>query len=770
MICNYEIMDEFLNENPDYLDDYVLNNVSTDQIERWLIRKNRNKKTSLSRYKFCVHADKRKMIQSLTNLLHDMPQKAQVLHELSSTIASAVNASSWNLFLYDYHLNDQEINTYENICRLSHHKTVDSTDLSLALHVSKFKKTVSCRIDEYDSRFPYGVPNAPQNASFAMALPIVQSDNALIGVLELYRKKGLPYFFEEDEEIANSYLVWGGVALHYAELYYNLSQQRKLNTFLLSVVRSIFQDMVNMDVVVSKILEYARNLVNADRASLFLIDYTSNQLYPFIFDANDNNEERALKKEIHFPIGSGIAGNVAKTGVPLNIANAYADSRFNRSIDQKTGYQTKSILCMPIFIRDKVIGVLQMVNKKVLDIFTKEDEESFAVFATYCGLALDHARLYEKIHKSQEKYKVALEVLSYHNTCTSDELQEIKSTPLDQLPDETDPDFTPYRLSSDEKVLSSVKLIQSFSGITKCDQDDIYRFALTVRKNYRKVPYHNWSHGYSVAQTIYIFTRQSENYSTLDKFSFFVSGLCHDLDHRGTNNQFLVNSSASLANLYSNSPLEYHHFNQAVSILQQNGMNILKCMSSEDYKLVLANIKHFILATDMAKFFTNLKKLQTIANNGSFDWNLEEHKILLSSLAMNGADLNSTALPWPEARAKTKELFEEFYAMGDSERQMGREPMALMDRLKIEEQPKTQVDFLENISIPCLQIVEKFLPDAHSYLKRSFENLDNWRQLHVEADQRHKRYQLTRMSAEDMESPIQMPKIGGIEKAKSFRL
>ncbi|CAG2104096.1 unnamed protein product [Medioppia subpectinata] len=54
------------------------------------------------KYSFCVHADKRKMLQSLTNMLQDMPQKAFVLHELSSTIASAVNASHWNLFLTDW--------------------------------------------------------------------------------------------------------------------------------------------------------------------------------------------------------------------------------------------------------------------------------------------------------------------------------------------------------------------------------------------------------------------------------------------------------------------------------------------------------------------------------------------------------------------------------------------------------------------------------------------------------------------------------------------
>jgi cAMP and cAMP-inhibited cGMP 3',5'-cyclic phosphodiesterase 10 len=64
-----------------------------------------------------------------------------------------------------------------------------------------------------------------------------------------------------------------------------------------------------------------------------------------------------------FPLGKGIAGQVANTGEVLNIVDAYCDPRFNRTIDQLTGYRTKSILCMPIFIRGSIIGVVQMVNK-----------------------------------------------------------------------------------------------------------------------------------------------------------------------------------------------------------------------------------------------------------------------------------------------------------------------------------------------------------------------------------------------------------------------
>ena len=58
---------------------------------------------------------------------------------------------------------------------------------------------------------------------------------------------------------------------------------------------------------------------------------------------------------------------------------------FSRDIDQKTGYKTKTLLCMPIMIQGNVIGVVQMVNKKNGH-FTKSDEESFETFAVYCGL------------------------------------------------------------------------------------------------------------------------------------------------------------------------------------------------------------------------------------------------------------------------------------------------------------------------------------------------------------------------------------------------
>lgn len=224
-------------------------------------------------------------------------------------------------------------------------------------------------------------------------------------------------FHEEDEEIASSYLVWGGIAVHYADMYHVLAKQRNLQQFLLAVVKSIFQDMISMDSLIAKIMTFARKLVDADRASLFLVDQKAGQLYPRIFDMGTEPDVSANphQHEIRFSVGTGIAGQVAVTGQGLNIADAYADPRFNRAVDQQTGYRTRSILCMPIFNENQVIGVVQMVNKRHGAAFTAEDEGSFEHFAVYCGLALHHARLYDRVQVSEQKYRVALDVLSYHN-------------------------------------------------------------------------------------------------------------------------------------------------------------------------------------------------------------------------------------------------------------------------------------------------------------------------------------------------------------------
>ncbi|CAG2244557.1 PDE11 [Mytilus edulis] len=108
-----------------------------------------------------------------------------------------------------------------------------------------------------------------------------------------------------------------------------------------------------------------------------------------------------------------IIGNVAQTGEPLNIPDAYKDPRFNNEIDMKMGYKTRSILSMPIKdCSGKVIGVAQAVNKISIqeEPFDEHDEKVFGSYLAFCGIGLKNAQLYEKSLLENRRNQVLLDL------------------------------------------------------------------------------------------------------------------------------------------------------------------------------------------------------------------------------------------------------------------------------------------------------------------------------------------------------------------------
>ncbi|XP_037068397.1 LOW QUALITY PROTEIN: probable 3',5'-cyclic phosphodiesterase pde-5 [Pollicipes pollicipes] len=763
----WERLTATLRERPDLLEKFVMEHVELDQLERWIIRKTQrtknsqgvtkaavhspsvvgapsqnssaSRKTSLSRWKqktetdallspqFCVHADKRKMLEELTRALPDKPGMANVLTELAGCIASAVNADFQRLYLVEKR--DGHVHSYDPETQQVTNTYPIGPGTVLAAHVAATRQPLRISVPFVDpDKYPEGVGGSTEGAEHVMAQPVHLSDGDLVAVMELYRSGPHP-FYEEDEEIVNSYIVWGGIALHYADLYHTLSDQRKVHDFILDVTKSIFQDMVSMDTLITKIMNFAQRLVAADRASLFLMDGRTRELYARIFDmGNANGDSSPQAQEIRFAVGTGIAGQVALNAQGLNIVDAYADDRFNRSIDQQTGYVTRSLLCMPIFSRGVVIGVVQMVNKTAGAYFTKADEENFEFFAVYCGLALHHAKLYDKIRRSEQKYKVALEVLSYHNSSTDSEVAEYKGT-FNMSPSAglNDYNYNVFETSETDKIRDAVFMFTDLFGTSRFDIDCLIRFTITVKKNYRRVPYHNWTHGFAVANMIYCIIKHNPDvFKTIESLSLYVGSLCHDLDHRGRNNKFMLDTDSAIAAIYSTSTMEHHHFNQTVTILQQEGHNILGKLSSSEYKQALSNIKHCILATDLALFFPNKAKLAGILKEGLFDWGNSEHRLLLQAISMTACDLCASSKPWKIQIQTVADIFEEFYEQGDAEKQAGRTPLQLMDRSQHDQQAHSQVGFLTGICIPCYDLLYQLIPETQLLVAGCKNNLARW--------------------------------------------
>ncbi len=150
------------------------------------------------------------------------------------------------------------------------------------------------------------------------------------------------------------------------------------------------------------ILTIATQYTGADRGSLFLVDHKEKQIWSLV-------AQGLVEKEIRLPMGRGIAGNVAQTGEVLNLADAYDDPRFDRSFDQRFGYRTRSLLCLPINDRaGKIVGVLQLLNKRE-GMFTPADIEFLQDLSVHSAIALENARLHrESIERQQMERELNL--------------------------------------------------------------------------------------------------------------------------------------------------------------------------------------------------------------------------------------------------------------------------------------------------------------------------------------------------------------------------
>jgi putative ABC transport system ATP-binding protein len=126
-------------------------------------------------------------------------------------------------------------------------------------------------------------------------------------------------------------------------------------------------------------------LFQADRGTVFVVEEETGWLRSRV--AHTDGTEPLT---IDIPIGVGIAGHVAKTGATLNIADPYSHPRFRPEVDRRTGYLTRSILCMPIYDRSRrVVAVVQLLNKVGTQAFTQEDEVAFGRFAEPIGLIIE---------------------------------------------------------------------------------------------------------------------------------------------------------------------------------------------------------------------------------------------------------------------------------------------------------------------------------------------------------------------------------------------
>jgi signal transduction histidine kinase len=204
---------------------------------------------------------------------------------------------------------------------------------------------------------------------------------------------------------------------------YHAEQERvrKLHS-LLELGQLIGVDLQLNDMLL-QISQKACEVMEADRCSIFLHDPNTDELWSTVAMGMGG-------QVIRIPSSIGFAGYCFQTGETVNLEDAYRDERFDKEVDSKTGYRTRSVLCMPLYTRaGSRLGVIQLLNKRD-GVFTKEDETFLQTFGNNASVFIDIAQLQKARIDALEQSRKELEQVSKAKSRALDHLSHELRTPL----------------------------------------------------------------------------------------------------------------------------------------------------------------------------------------------------------------------------------------------------------------------------------------------------------------------------------------------------
>jgi len=182
------------------------------------------------------------------------------------------------------------------------------------------------------------------------------------------------------------------VANREAELEQELEQERRARRALVDASVSL-NSLLSLPDLLTAIMKTATDLMDAETSSILILDEKTHEL---VFQAA-TGETATDVTDMRVPADRGIAGWVLKHETPVFVNDVKSDERFYAQIDRATDFTTHSMLAVPLVQRGRVIGVVEIINKKGGQGFTARDQDVASAFAAQAAVAIENARLYLKL-------------------------------------------------------------------------------------------------------------------------------------------------------------------------------------------------------------------------------------------------------------------------------------------------------------------------------------------------------------------------------------
>ena len=367
--------------------------------------------TSLSHLEKRLHlAD---FLLKLSNQMSAFGNLDDVLNAFVEIATRELNAERGTIFLNDSTTNE----LYSRVAQghLRHEiRILNSSGIAGSVFTAQESLII---LDPYaDPRFNQTIDEQTGFATRSiLCVPIRTGNGEVIGVAQLLNKqKGR--FTKADLTLLEKMTRQASLALQNAQFIENMRAIRAKEVDFLNVISEVTSD-INISSLLKNVMSEITRMLNADRSTLFLNDEKTGQLWSEVGQGLDS-------MQIRLPNHLGIAGAVFTSGKVINIPHAYADLRFNPAFDKKTGYFTRSLLCVLITNKEgKVIGVTQVLNKHGGP-FNQEDESRLKVFSSEISIALQNAKLFADVQSMKNYNESMLESMS-SGVLTLDETEQI---------------------------------------------------------------------------------------------------------------------------------------------------------------------------------------------------------------------------------------------------------------------------------------------------------------------------------------------------------
>lgn len=336
-----------------------------------------------------------------------------VLRALVEMTTAELNAERGSLFLNDPDTNE----LYSRVAQGTFQREIRLLNTSgVAGYVFTSGEPLLIQDAYADSRFNRSVD---EQTGFVtrniLCVPIRTVRGEIIGVAQTLNKK-TGRFTKQDLRLLEAMTSQGTMALQSAQFIERMQAVRRQEMEFIDVVSEVTAD-IKLGSLLQKVMGEATRLLNAERSTLFLNDEKTSELWSEVGQGLES-------MQIRLPNHVGIAGAVFSSSKSINIPYAYADLRFNPAFDKKTGFFTRSILCVPIINKHgKTIGVTQVLNKRGGP-FTQEDESRLRAFTAQISIALENAKLFADVQAMKNYNEAMLESMS-NGVITLDEQERI---------------------------------------------------------------------------------------------------------------------------------------------------------------------------------------------------------------------------------------------------------------------------------------------------------------------------------------------------------